>query len=552
MTMFTRCLPPASLARSSALFRLWRALWLGGLCAWCWAVAAAAVDPATEAPVVLAGRTIVVFRAPLGAFSAADRAQGALQRIQRLFDTAGQGWTSVRPQAQGLMVELDGAPVFLLLPEDVPQPGEATLDGVANEASRALQAAWRDARERRDPRAGSAAVLKVMGALLALLLSLALIWHLSRRVRDLVTSRLAQRVGTLPDAALASRLAPILLGLASRACVLLACLASLLLIFIVLAFSLDQFPLTRAMGEGLYHAFASLLLQSLGSAAAALPGLFVAALIFLVAWLCTQVSTELFQHVAAGQIQLGMLDRHTAPATRTIVNASLWLFALAMAYPYLPGAQTDAFKGLSVLLGIMVSIGASGVVGQIASGVILVYTRALLLGEYVRIHECEGTVTEIGLFVTRLRTGMGAEIALPNALVLGNVTRNFSRASGGDGLVLDTTVSIGYDTPWRQVHAMLLEAAASVPHVAQTPAPRVLQTSLADAYVVYRLVVHVNAERPAARAQVSSDLHAAIQDLFNRYGVQIMSPNYLADPAQPKIVPEAQWYAPPAKPPASP
>ena len=126
------------------------------------------------------------------------------------------------------------------------------------------------------------------------------------------------------------------------------------------------------------------------------------------------LGSELFKQVAAGQLKLGMLDAHTAPATRHIVNASLWLFALAMAYPYLPGAQTEAFKGLSVILGIMVSIGASGLVGQVASGVILVYTRALSLGEYVRIQECEGTVTEIGLFVTRLRNGMGTEFALPN------------------------------------------------------------------------------------------------------------------------------------------
>ena len=159
---------------------------------------------------------------------------------------------------------------------------------------------------------------------------------------------------------------------------------------------------------------------------------------------------------------------HTAPSTRRIVNAALWLFALAMAYPYLPGAQTEAFKGLTVILGLMVSIGASGVIGQIASGVMLVYTRALSVGEYVRIQDCEGTVTELGLFVTRLRTGMGEEIALPNSVVLANVTRNFSRVAPGTGFVLDTTITIGYDVAWRQVHAMLLEAAKTIPEIGAT------------------------------------------------------------------------------------
>jgi small-conductance mechanosensitive channel len=282
--------------------------------------------------------------------------------------------------------------------------------------------------------------------------------------------------------------------------------------------------------------------------AEAIPGMFIAVIIFLVAWLCTQLSGEIFKQVAAGQLRLGMLDAHTAPATRHIVNASLWLFALAMAYPYLPGAQTEAFKGLSVILGIMVSIGASGLVGQVASGVILVYTRALSLGEYVRIQECEGTVTEIGLFVTRLRNGMGTEYALPNALVIGNVTRNFSRATRDGGHAFEAGITIGYDTPWRQVHALLLEAAASVPAISREPAPCVVQAALQDFYVAYRLVVHMQAGDPQARARVPSELHAAIQDVFNRHGVQIMSPSYYEDPAQPKVVPPSRWFTPPASP----
>jgi len=200
-----------------------------------------------------------------------------------------------------------------------------------------------------------------------------------------------------------------------------------------------------------------------------------------------------------------------------------------------------------VILGIMVSIGASGVVGQVFSGVILVYTRALTLGEYVRILDSEGTVTEIGLFVTRLRTGMGAEIALPNALVLSNVTWNYSRVTRGTGFVLDTAVTIGYDTPWRQVHALLLEAAQPIAEITKQPAPYVVQTALSDFYVAYKLVVYVGSAQPATRARVASDLHASIQDMFNRYGVQIMSPGYYEDPAAPKTVPETNWYAAPAK-----
>ena len=498
-------------------------------------------------PLVLGHRTIHTFRAPLGAFTPADRAEGARLRIQRAFEAGGDGWMSVRAVEGGFAVEMDGKALFLVLPGDVPQLADGTAEQLANAASRAVHVAFKEARERRDPRLNLAAAARAAAAAAVLLGLLLVIWRGTRWVRDTVTQALAARVQAIPDAVLARRVSPIFLRVASRGCLLLAWLASLLAAYIFVAYTLDQFAHTRALGEGLYHAFTDLVMQGVTAVAAALPGVFVAALIFLVAWVGTQVSTQVFNHVASGRLKLGMLDAHTAPATRRIVNASLWLFALAMAYPYLPGAQTEAFKGLTVIVGLMVSIGASGLVGQIASGVILVYTRALLLGEYVRIQDCEGTVTEIGLFVTRVRTGLGSEYALPNSLVLGNVTRNFSRESAGPGHVLETTVTIGYDTPWRQVHALLLEAAAQVGDVAAQPAPYVVQTALSDFYVVYRLVVHVAVADPARRAQAASDLNAQIQDMFNRYGVQIMSPGYYEDPAQPKIVPESKWYAAPAR-----
>lgn len=511
---------------------------------------ATAAPPAGEAgmavPLVIGHRTVHTFRAPLGAFSAADRADNAKQRILQAFAEGGQGWTSVRAQELGVLVELDGKPMFIVVAGDAPPLAEERADQLANHASRMLQTAWREARERSDPRVNLGAALRVLLAGVVAAVVLVVLWRITRWVRDAVVRALARRVGALPDAALASRMSPIFLGIASRAVVLLAWLLSLMLAYMLVAYALDQFAHTRALGEGLFHAFAELALQVLASVATALPGLFLAVLIFLVAWICTQVSTELFDHVAAGRLKLGLLDAHTAPATRHIVNACLWLFALAMAYPYLPGAQTEAFKGLSVLLGIMVSIGASGLVGQIASGVILVYTRALSIGEYVRIQDCEGTVTEIGLFVTRLRTGMGSEYALPNSLVIGNITRNFSRVTGGTGFVLEAPVSIGYDTPWRQVHALLIGAAGSVPGIAKDPAPYVMQTDLADAYVVYRLVCVVAESAATSRAAVASALNGAIQDWFNRHGVQIMSPSYYDDPAEPKIVPESRWYTPPA------
>jgi len=272
--------------------------------------------------------------------------------------------------------------------------------------------------------------------------------------------------------------------------------------------------------------------------------------IFYLARTSTRMLDHFFERVRSGQTLLDWLEPEVAEPTRRISKTVVWLFALAMAYPYLPGAQTEAFKGVSVLVGLMISLGASNLVGQGASGLILIYGRVFRKGEYVRVGDHEGTVTELGMFATRIRTGLGEELTLANATVLNATTKNYSRAVKGAGFVLDTTVTIGYDTPWRQVHAMLAEAAQRTEGVLTDPPPQVFQTALSDWYPQYRLVCQAIPSEPRPRALILSVLHANIQDVFNAYGVQIMSPQYLADPATPKVVPPEQWYAAPAaKPP---
>ena len=157
----------------------------------------------------------------------------------------------------------------------------------------------------------------------------------------------------------------------------------------------------------------------------------------------------------------------------------------------------------------------------------------------------------LGAFTTRIRTGMGEELTISNSQVLGAVTRNYSRTVKGRGFIVDTTVTIGYDTPWRQVNAMLAEAARRTPGVLADPQPHVFQVALSDFYPEYRLVCQAVPDQPRPRAEVMSLLHANVQDVFNEHGVQIMSPHYLGDPAEAKIVPRARWYEAPARPPAS-
>ena len=317
-----------------------------------------------------------------------------------------------------------------------------------------------------------------------------------------------------------------------------------------LAFVLRQFAYTRPWGERSTQWLLEVLTGFALAVAGAVPGLVTAVLIFAFARLVSRANTLFLDKVEQGGLKLSWLDVDTAGPTRRLSNLLIWLFALAMAYPYLPGSGSEAFKGLSVLAGLMLSLGASSVVGQALSGLSLMYSRALRVGEYVRVGECEGTVSGIGLFTTRIQTGLREEISLPNSVVFSQPIRNFSRRVEGGSFVIHTTVTIGYATPWRQVHAMLLQAAARTEGVAQQPPPFVVQTALSDFYVEYRLCAQATRLGPNQRAQAISQLNSHIQDVFNEQGVQIMSPHYMADPPQPQVVPHGEWF--PATEPAPP
>jgi small-conductance mechanosensitive channel len=228
--------------------------------------------------------------------------------------------------------------------------------------------------------------------------------------------------------------------------------------------------------------------------------------------------------------------------------AAIWILAIVAAYPYIPGSGSGVFQGVSVLIGAMVTLGSSGIANQIMSGLTLVYSRALRRGDHVFIgaagSELEGVVTEVGTLATKIMTMRNEEITVPNAVVVSNPIRNFSKLAEGEGTLISTRVTIGYDAPWRQVHAMLEEAARRTPGLRGKQAPRVAQRGLSDFYVEYELFANI--DRPLDKVHTLSRLHAGIQDVFNEYGVQIMSPHFLGQPAEPVLVRKDNWHAAPA------
>ena len=222
----------------------------------------------------------------------------------------------------------------------------------------------------------------------------------------------------------------------------------------------------------------------------------------------------------------------------------IYIFVITAAYPYIPGARTEAFKAISVFVGLMASLGGAGFVNQIMSGLVVVYSRSLRIGDYVRIADKEGVVSDVGALSTKIVTRAREEITVPNAVLVGSTVTNFTKLAGDDGVVVQTTVTIGYDTPWRQVHTLLELAADRTPLLRKTPKPIVLQRALSDFYVEYQLVAR--ADHAPDRILALSELHAQIQDAFNEHGVQIMSPHFETQPAEKVVVRKGEWSPPPA------
>jgi small-conductance mechanosensitive channel len=360
---------------------------------------------------------------------------------------------------EGITVDIDRALAFVVTPGDVDDLGGATLQSTAEEAVRQLTLALREAQEQASVRQLLKAVLLTLLATLIYTGVLYGIVFANRRLGERLTSAVRAKVEKLKVAGVIAVHPRHLLTFARRLVVLSAWLLGLFATYLWLTYVLRLFPYTRPWGEQLRSYLVGMLSSMLHGIVYAIPGLLTVVVIFVITRTVVHLLDGFFQRVEAQHIRIGWLDEDTARPTRRIVAVVLWLFALVMAYPYLPGANTDAFKGLSVLVGLMVSIGASSLVAQAASGMILMYSRTLRAGEYVKIADAEGTVAELGLFATRIQTGTGEELILPNAFVVANTTRNFSRTVSGHGFVLQVTVTIGYSTPWRQVHAMLLEAA---------------------------------------------------------------------------------------------
>lgn len=479
----------------------------------------------TGAPVVVDGNTIFTVRESLFTFSPQGRAQAIADRIEWLSKQPENRILTVRTEDQGrFTVILSGDTALATVTDADAQAAGKDRDALAEDYAGRIRAAAEGLKRKFGLKTIvlSALYAILATAVFALLLKLLGIafpkfyeklqaWHgvYIRSVR-------IQKLELMP----AERITALLRVLAGALRVVLTLV--LLYAYVTLMFSF--FPWTQGFSTSLLR---SVLwpVRVVGSAALAYaPNVLFIVVILAVAYYVIKFVKVFFVAIARRSITLPDFYPDWAMPTYRIARFLLIAFTAVIIFPYLPGSNSPAFRGVSIFLGLLFSLGSSSAIANVVAGSVLTYTRAFHVGDRVKIADSTGDVIEKTLLSTRIRTIKNEEISIPNALVLGNHVTNYSSAARDRGLVLYTGVTIGYDAPWRIVHQLLIDAALATANIQKEPAPFVLQTALDDFYVSYQ--INAFTDRPAVMAQTYSELHQNIQDKFNEAGVEIMSQHF--------------------------
>lgn len=301
----------------------------------------------------------------------------------------------------------------------------------------------------------------------------------------------------------------------------------IILLYLSLPIIFSIFPATKGIATTLLAYITSPLKSLLFGFISYLDELFTILVVVFITYYIIKAINFISTEVERGTLSISGFYPEWAKPTFNLVKIIIVAFSFIIIFPNLPGSDSPAFQGVSVFLGLLISLGSSSAISNIIAGLVIIYMRAFKLGDRVKIGDTTGDVIEKTMLVTRLRTIKNEEVTIPNAFILAGKTINYSVEANGPGLILHSTVTIGYDVPWKQVHKLLIDAALKTDRVLKEPSPFVLQTSLDDFYVSYQINVYtVNPEKAAV---IYSDLHAFIQDAFNEAGVEIMSPHYRAD-----------------------
>ena len=482
-------------------------------------------------PVMLDNQELFNIRQGIGSFSAQERAKSITARIEKIADD-----DTLSPEDLTIKIDPEDKNPSIILGDTVIATitaKDAKLRAVSQEvlAERALAkikaALVRYRQERQPDKLLKNAALTVSATLSTVLIFWAMIFISSRvfpQIQRLITS-LVPGVVFQNFEIISSQT----IGIFSlRVLQFIRTLIILTILYFYLTFVLRLFPWTRKFGDGFLQYFFSALEVVSQEIAKYLPSIFIILLIIFITHYLLRAIKPFFTGLERENLVINGFYPDWAKPTYNLLSLLIIALAIVIAFPYLPGFNSPAFQGVSVFLGVLFSLGSTSAIANVVGGIILIYTRSFQLGDKISIGDVIGDVIEKGLLVTRIRTPANRIITIPNSSLLNTNVINFSvsQREFEQPLILQTTVTLGYDLPWRKVHETLKEAALATKFIVSEPAPFVLQTSLDDFYVSYQLNAYT--DHPSKMVYIYSELHQNIQDKCNEVGIEIMSPHYKA------------------------
>lgn len=408
-----------------------------------------------------------------------------------------------------------------------------------------IRGAVTDYRQSRTRQALLSGVSRTAVATLILIVALALVFVFAKRLHRFLDGRYRKRIHAVGIQSFKVVRAEQIWTAVQRVLNGAKFLAVTAAILIYLHYALSKFPWTRPTAQRLGGYLISPLQKMGNGLLAQIPSIIFLIILFLITRFLLRLIHKFFRALETGDVKLSGFDAEWSESTYKLIRLAIVVLALVVAYPYIPGGNSEAFKGITIFIGLVFSLGSSSAIANLIAGYTMTYRRAFRVGDRIKIGNMMGDVIEMRLQVTHLKTIKNEEVIIPNSNILNNEVINYSSLARERGLILHTTVGIGYETPWRQVEAMLLEAADRTPGFHKDPPPFVNQKALGDFAVTYEL--NVFCDNPRSMARIYTALHQNILDIFNEYGVQIMTPAYETDPVSPKVVPKGHWFDAPAK-----
>ena len=480
---------------------------------------------ATGYPVVLEDRTIAVIYAPRQGLSAADRAKAIARRLEEFAENPSLPPDLIQSEelaGHGTVIFARNF-VFLLVTDEDAAAAHLSKKELAAQIAASMRAAviqYRRDWSVRNVVKYTLYALAATAVLVALLFGLTSLHRLTRRKILAWTKSLRLKDRAFSALITPRRVAALLLTAQGALRWLLVLL--LLQVYVTVLFSI--FPNTAGLVVSFYGWLFTPLQVLWAQFVGYLPNLFFVIVISAITYYILKLNHFIFLEIRDGKIKFNGFDADWAEPTSKLVNIVIFTLAVMVVFPYLPGSSSPAFKGISILFGVLLSFGSGSAVANIISGAMLTYMRPYQVGDRVKIADTVGDVAEKGLLVTRVRTIKNVFITIPNAAILNAHILNYSTSARNVGLIVHSSVTIGYATPWRQVHDLLTAAAAATPGILNHPKPFVFQTALNDSYVSYQ----INAYTADANHMddIASALHQNIQDQFNAASVEIMSPHY--------------------------